>query len=91
MNFIELQGQDQNDEQKRPIQTLDNICFNEFLTEPYSMWFIQGASRSGKSVFLKMIEYKLWKSYKLGESKYIPIHVNCEIIRNPQHFIPEIM
>ena len=88
MDFIEIEGIQYKDKVKQikrvPLWSkFSDNAFDEFLNNPiYSVMLIQGDAGTGKSVFLKMIEYQQWKRYKLGVNDYIPIYIRLAEINN---------
>ena len=67
-------------------------AFDEFLNHSgYPVMLIQGDAGTGKSIFLKMIEYQQWKRYKLGLNDYIPIYIRLAEINNVAKCIAETL
>ncbi|MDJ0652090.1 MAG: NACHT domain-containing protein [Simkaniaceae bacterium] len=74
-----------------PATTLQNNALQQFLNPQNQapVWLIQGDAGTGKSIFLQLIEKKLWNDYKQGKSAYLPIFVRLSEVKNPGRCIEE--
>ncbi|KAK3823288.1 MAG: WD40-repeat-containing domain protein [Benniella sp.] len=74
---------------KASLQAPDDSCFplmervDEFLSSGQKVFLLLGESGSGKSIFSRKLELKLWNSYKKGNR--IPLLINLAAIDKPEH------
>ncbi|MDJ0652410.1 MAG: NACHT domain-containing protein, partial [Simkaniaceae bacterium] len=76
-----------------PAINLQNSALRQFIDPENKapVWLIQGNAGTGKSIFLKLIEKKLWNDYKQGKSAYIPIFVHLPEVKNLERCIEEML
>ena len=94
LHLIEIEGDKYTSGNKtadKPIN-LQKDGLTAFINEAKTpVWLIQGDAGTGKSIFLKLIEKKLWNQYKQGKAEYIPIFVRLSEVKNPGRCIEEML
>ena len=58
-----------------------------FLASNSRVLLIQGDAGTGKSIYLKLVEHRIYKQYLLGMTDYIPIFVRLSEIKDPSKCI----
>ena len=62
-----------------------------FLESEARVLLIQGDAGTGKSIYLKLVEHRIYKQFLLGKSDYIPIFVRLSEIKDPSKCIQELL
>ena len=62
-----------------------------FLESEARVLLIQGDAGTGKSIYLMLVEHRIYKQFLLGKSDYIPIFVRLSEIKDPSKCIQELL
>jgi hypothetical protein len=75
--------------------TVNHVLIDEgietFLASNSRVLLVQGDAGTGKSIYLKLVEHRVYKQYLLGKTDYIPIFVRLSEIKDPSKCIQELL